>query len=60
MVKITTGQTLDSKFVPNSLNVLTTAGETGMLSGNWFPPHITSLAGYINYMVNFRHTYAVV
>ena len=60
MVKITTGQTLDSNFVPNSLNVRTTAGETGMLSGHWFLPHITSLAGYINYIVNFRHSYAVV
>ena len=59
-LKITTGQTLDSKFVPNSLNVRITAGETGMLSGHWFPPHITSLAGYINYMVNVRHSYAVV
>ena len=59
-LKVTTGQTLDSKFVPNSLNVRTTAGETGMLFGHWFPPHITSLAGYINYMVNVRHSYAVV
>ena len=60
-LKVTTGQTLDSKFVPNSLNVSTTAGETtGMLFGHWFPPHITSLAGYINYMVNVRHSYAVV
>ena len=56
-LKITTGQTLDSKFVPSSLNVRTTAGETGMLSGHWFPPHITSLAGYINYIVNVRHSY---
>ena len=46
--------------VPNSLNVRTTAGETGMLFGHWFPPHITSLAGYINYIVNVRHSYAVV
>ena len=59
-LKITTGQTLDSKFVPNSLNVRTTAGETNMLSGHWFPPHITSMAGYINYIVNVRHSYAVV
>ena len=59
-LKITTGQTLDSKFVPNSLNVRTTAGETGMLSGHWFLSHITSLAGYINYIVNVRHSYAVV
>ena len=43
--------------VPNSLNVCTTAGETGMLFGHWFPPHITSLAGYINYIVNVRHSY---
>ena len=47
-------------YVPNSLNVLTTAGETGMLFGHWFPPHITSLAGYINYIVNVRYSYAVV
>ena len=60
MVKITTGQTLDSKFVLKSLNVRTTAGETGMLSGHWFLPHITSLAGYINYIVNVRHSHAVV
>ena len=46
--------------VPNSLNVRTTAGETGMLFGHWFPPHIISLAGYINYIVNVRHSYAVV
>ena len=46
--------------VPNSLNVRTTAGETGMLFGHWFPPHITSLAGYITYIVNVRHSYAVV
>ena len=59
-LKITTGHTLDSKFVPNSLNVRTTAGVAGMLSGHWFPPHITSLAGYINYIVNVRHSYAVV
>ena len=38
----------------------TTAGETGMMSGHWFPPHITSLAGYINYIVNVWHSYAVV
>ena len=59
-LKITTGQTIGSKFVPNSLNVRTTAGETGMLSGHWFSPHITSLAGYINYIGNVRHSYAVV
>ena len=45
MVKITTCQTLDSKFVPNSLNERTTAGETNMMFGHWFPPHIASLAG---------------
>ena len=50
----------DFMSVPNSLNVRTTAGETGMLFGHWFPPHITSLAGYINYIVNVRHSYAVV
>ena len=60
VVKITTGQTLDSKFVPNSLNVRTTAGEKNVMFGHWFPPHITSLAGYNNYIVNFRHSYAVV
>ena len=47
------------KFVPNSLNVRTTAGETGMMFGHWFPPHIASLAGYNNYIVNFRYSYAV-
>ena len=60
VVKITTGRTLDSKFVPNSLNVRSTAGETNMMFGHWFPPHIASLAGYNNYIVNFRHSYAVV
>ena len=58
--KIAAGHTLDSKFVPNSLNVRTTAGETNMMFGHWFPPHIASLAGYNNYIVNFRHSYAVV
>ena len=33
-LKVTTGQTLDSKFVPNSLNVRTTAGETNMMFGH--------------------------
>ena len=36
------------------------AGETNMMFGHWFPPHIASLAGYNNYIVNFRHSYAVV
>ena len=60
VVKKTTGQTLDSKFVPNSLNVRTTAGETNLMFGHWFLPHIASLAGYNNYIVNIRHSYAVV
>ena len=60
VVKITTGQTLDSKFVANSPNVRTTAGETNMTFGHWFPTHIASLAGYNNCIVNFRHSYAVV
>ena len=47
-------------YVPNRLNVRTTAGETGVLFGHWFPPHITSLAWYINYIVNVRHSYLVV
>ena len=55
-----TSQNFGFMSVPNSLNVCTTAGETGMLFGHWFLPHITSLAGYINYIVNVRHSYAVV
>ena len=33
----------------------TTAGETGMLSGHWSPPHIPSLAGYMYSIVNVRY-----
>ena len=46
---LSTGRTFDSKFVPNSLNVCTTAWETDMLFGHWFPPHTAFLARYINY-----------
>ena len=46
--------------VPNSLNVRTTAGETGSCLDTLFLPHITSLAGYINYIVNSRQSYEVV
>ena len=46
--------------MPNSFNVHTTAGETGMLFGHWFPSHINSLAGYINCIVNVRHSYTYV
>ena len=57
---LSTGRTFDSKFVPNGLNVHKTAGETNMLFGHWFPPHIASLAIYINYIVNVRHSFAAV
>ena len=57
---LTTCQTFDSKFVLNNLNVRTTAVETDMLFGHWFPPHITSLAGFNIYKVNVRHSNAIV
>ena len=60
VAKITTGQILASKLVSNSLNVRITAGETNMMFRHWFLPHIASLAGYNIYIVNFRHSYAVV
>ena len=40
---LTAGHTLDSKCMPNSLNVRTTAREMNMMFGHWFPPHIAWL-----------------
>ena len=57
---LTTGQTLDPMFVPNNLYVRTTAGETSMMFGHKFPPHIASLAGYNYYIVNVWHSSVVI
>ena len=48
-LKITTGQTQDSKFRPNGLNVRTNAGKTHMLFGHCFFATYR-LPGWVQYL----------